>query len=579
MNTHAVFHISDIPYAYGIDRETLFVKLRVANGDLKSCEILYKDRYDWSNPYLVKKMELAEVTEIFDFYEVNIKVHEKRFRYIFKLEDKMGNTKYFNERGFVSELSAPIEEGGFQFAYLNGADVYQDKDILWAQEGIIYQIMPDRFCNGDTNNKSKGTLPWGDKPTWNSMFGGDIQGIINKIPYLYELGITILYMTPIFTSTSNHKYNTKNYYKIDKGFGDIEKTRELIKKCHELGIKVIFDCVFNHTGDDFFAFKDLIKKGEKSKYKDWFFIDKYPVDINNVNYETFANKIADLPKLNTENQEVKKYLLKIAKFWLMEVDIDGFRLDACDEVDHNFWREFRKVVKTVKPEAIIVGEVMHDALPWLRGDQLDSIMNYPIKNILVEFFGKRVTSVESFDNQLSLNRTKYMKKINKNMWNLIGSHDTARFLTEAKGCIERLKLAFALQTTYIGVPYIYYGDEVGMTGGTDPYCRGCMVWESDKQNIELLEFYKKMNRIRKSEKVLVHGDILIIHVKQGVIAFKRKLNQEEIIVMLNNSDDDYNMPLDSLEEIYFDLIDDKEIILKDTFKLSPNDIKILKKKN
>ncbi len=243
-------------------------------------------------------------------------------------------------------------------------------------------------------------------------------------------------------------------------------------------MKVIFDAVFNHSGSDFFAFEDLLQKQEASKYKDWYFIDSYPVSTGKVTYYTFGDDVSSMPKLNTHNKEVREYLLKVGEYWVKEMGIDGWRLDVCDEVDHDFWRAFNKVVKEANKDAVIIGEIHHEASSFLKGDQMDSIMNYPFKFALVDFFANRSISVEQFDDILSFNRTLYMNSITRQLWNLMDSHDTKRFLTECNGNVDRMKLAIAFQFCYQGVPYIYYGDEIGLNGADDPavqkmYDLGC----------------------------------------------------------------------------------------------------------
>ncbi|MDT8717082.1 glycoside hydrolase family 13 protein [Clostridium sp. 19966] len=574
MNKYAIYHQLEAPYVYGIDEDTLVIRLRTAKGDLRRCRIYYKDRYDWEKPYDVKAMNIADTSDLFDYYEAKITIKEKRFRYIFELEDNLGDTLFLNERGLVKELAEPVEQNGFQFPYLNSADLYESP--TWMKEGIVYQIMPDRFCNGDKSNDPKDVMPWGAEVTQKSMFGGDLQGIIDKLDYLKELGVNIIYLTPVFESSTNHKYNTKDYYAIDKTFGDVNKAKELVEKCHEKGMKILFDAVFNHSGDDFFAFEDVVQKGEKSKYKDWFFVESFPVDKKKVNYATFANDVVTMPKLNSANIEVKSYLLEVAKYWIKDVGIDGWRLDVCDEVDHVFWRDFRKAIKSVKSDAVAVGEIMHESLAWLKGDQLDSIMNYPVKNLCVDFFAKRIISLEEFDNGLAVNRNLYMDSINRSLFNLVGSHDTSRFLTEAGEQVERLKLAAAFQFTYIGVPYIYYGDEIGLTGGHDPQCRKCMIWEEDKQNRELLEFFKKLTAIRKEEKTLTYGDFKTLFSENQVYSYLRSFNGEEIIVVLNNSDENKIVQIDRLSGIYLELMKNKEENIDKQVLLLPNEVKIFK---
>lgn len=574
MNKHAVLHLTDVPYAYGINEETLFVRLRTAKGDLKNCEIYYKDRYDWENPFLKKAMELKKSDGLFDYYETTLEVDEKRFRYYFKLEDNENNVYYYNERGLHEKLKERLEPECFQFPYLCKADIYDSPE--WVKNGIVYQIFPDRFCNGDTSNDVEGVLPWGEDVTSKSMFGGDLQGIIDKLDYLDDLGINIIYLTPIFLSSTNHKYNTADYYKIDPSFGDLEKAKELVQKCHEKGIKILLDAVFNHSGSDFFAFKDVIEKGDASKYRNWFFVEKYPVDTDKVNYTTFATDVSTMPKLNTYNPEVKKYLLEVAEYWIKEIGIDGWRLDVSDEVDHQFWKAFRKTVKAANPEAIIIGEIMHESSTWMKGDEMDGFMNYPVRELLLDFFARQAITADKFQEDLTSYDVLYMKEINENLFNLLGSHDTPRFLTECKEDIEKLKLSIAFQYTYIGLPYIYYGDEVGMTGATDPYCRGCMIWEEEKQNKDLLSFYKKMNSIRKTEKTLVHGEYINLYSEDALLVYKRVLDDKEILVILNNDENSSTLSLDGLQGRYIDLIEDKGIIIQRNIQLKGNDIKILK---
>ena len=576
MNKHAIMHLTEVPFTYGVDENTLLVRIRTAKEDIKTCEIYYKDRYDWDNDFKVKEMAVKESDGLFDYFETTLVVEEKRYRYFFKLEDNEGYVAYYNERGLQESFADRKEHGSFQFPYLCKADIY--KSPSWAKEGIVYQIFPDRFCNGNKSKDTEKILPWGNEVTHESMFGGDLQGIIDKLDYLDDLGINIIYLTPIFLSSTNHKYNTCDYYKVDPMFGDVEKAKELIEKSHSRGMKVVFDAVFNHSGSDFFAFKDVIEKGEASKYKDWFFIKNFPVDTKNVNYATFANNVDTMPKLNTENEEVKNYLLDVAEFWIKEVGIDGWRLDVCDEVDHSFWREFRKVVKRANPEAIIIGEIMHESTAWMKGDQMDGFMNYPLRELLLDFFARGRISAERFQQELIACDVMYMDSINQNLFNLIGSHDTCRYLTEAKDDVNKLKLATAFQYTYIGIPYIYYGDEVGMTGENDPFCRSCMVWEEDKQNRDLYNFYRKLNAIRKTEKTLVYGDYKAIIGENSVLAFKRVYEGEEILVILNNNNTSYVLDTEKVQGTYVDLMEECEVELGNGVKLEGNEIKILKLK-
>lgn len=534
INRQAIYHISDIPFAYPKDKDHIHIRLRTAKDDFKKVELLYKDRYDFTYDYKREEMEIESSSDLFTFYSIEVNVLRNRYRYLFKLTDKSNKEYYFDERGIHDILREHPEVMSFQFPYIGEADVYEEHKFL--SEAVVYQIFPERFSNGDESNDPEGTEPWGMLPTQRNNFGGDLKGIINHLDYLKELGVTLIYLTPIFESSSNHKYNTRDYYKIDPQFGTLEDAKLLVEKTHELGMKIVFDAVFNHSGSDFFAFEDLIKNGENSKYKDWYHYDSLPIDTQKVNYYTFADYISTMPKFRTENEGVRQYLFEVGKYWVKEIGIDGWRLDVCDEVDHRFWRDFKTELRKVKDDVILIGEIMHESSNFLRGDQLDSIMNYPFKNAMVEFFAKSELNETQFLDILSINRNIYMDPITRQLWNLLGSHDTSRFSTESSLDFRRLKIASFFQFTYIGVPYIYYGDEIGLSGGHDPLCRGCMFFDEKHQNLELLNHFKEMTRLRKSNKTLVYGDFKILYAKDNVIVYSRTYEGNTIILAVNNND-------------------------------------------
>ncbi|MDD3223581.1 MAG: glycoside hydrolase family 13 protein [Clostridium sp.] len=573
MNKHAIYHIPETPYAYGEDINTLVLRIRTAKDDIQKCNLYYKDRYDWQNPYSVKEMEIMSHTTLFDYFETRVSVEKNRYRYYFELIDSNNDISYFDERGLNTNPPTLKEFTPFQFPYLAPGDLYKERN--WMQEAVVYQIFPDRFFNGDKSIDPENVLTWGTSVDHESMFGGDLQGIIDKLDYLKELGINLIYLTPIFKSSSNHKYNTEDYYDIDPQFGTLNTAKELIKKCHEKGIRIIFDAVFNHSGSDFFAFKDLLKNQEASKYKDWYYIYSYPVSTDKINYYTFANDVSTMPKLNTNNSEVREYLLKVGEYWVKEVGIDGWRLDVCDEVDHDFWRAFSKTVKHANKNAVVVGEIQHEASSFLKGDQLDSIMDYPFKFALVDFFAHRSISVEKFNDILSSSRALYMNSITRQLWNLIDSHDTKRFLTECNDDINKMKLAIVFQFCYEGVPYIYYGDEIGLNGGEDPQCRKCMIWEKEKQNLDLFNLYKTMISLRKQNKALIYGDYETIYCKENVLIFKRNYKNESMLIAINNNDKQHTINL-HLQNIALDVLTSKRAELNNNLVLNPMDFKIFK---
>ena len=405
----------------------------------------------------------------------------------------------------------------------------------WVRDAIFYQIFPERFANGDRSNDPPNVEPWGGIPKSKNYFGGDLKGIIDHLDYISSLGVNCLYLNPIFWSTSNHKYHAKDFLRIDPQFGDEATFKRLVDDCHARGIRIILDGVFNHTGVDFFAFEDIKKNGATSRYVKWFNVYNFPVGPpSKPNYECWWG-YGDLPKLMTHNPEVREYLFRATEHW-MKLGIDGWRLDVPNEISHPFWVEWRKLVKRLNPEAYIVGEIWDDATPWLNGDQFDAVMNYRFRGACLDFFINKKISPSQFSAALSTIRNDYPSEVNYALQNLLGSHDTERLLTLCKDDKELMKLAWLFQMTYVGAPMVYYGDEIGMTGGKDPGCRGTMIWEEGKQDQNLLNTVKQLIAIRNNNPVLHHGDfeVFITDDENTVFGFIRKYGKNSAVVLLNN---------------------------------------------
>ncbi|WP_127836315.1 glycoside hydrolase family 13 protein [Clostridium prolinivorans] len=560
MFKEAIYHESDSTYAYPLDEKTLCLKLRTKKDDIYNVKLLYGDRYDTSKIVTMYEIPMKKIftDDLFDYYEITISPKFNRICYCFKLEDKC--EKIYYAQGRFYNILPEDRNKYFIFSYICKGDLYKAHD--WWRQSIFYQIFVDRF------NKEEIDENWFDEPTNKRMFGGNIKGILNKLDYIEELGINAIYLTPIFESPSCHKYDTIDYYNIDKSFGDKSIFREFVNRCHERGIKIILDAVFNHTSDEFFAFKDAIKKGKKSKYYDWYFFKE------DGSYEMFGHS-KNMPKLNTTNKETKKYLLEVSKYWIEEFDIDGWRLDVANEIDHKFWREFREVVKDAKEDAIIIGEVWDGAESYLKGEQYDSTMNYPFMNIALEVFAKNTATLNELDCFIQNLFARYRKDIRYNLLNLIDSHDTARFLYECGNDKEKLKSAVFYMFTSIGIPMIFYGDEVGLSGATDPYCRMTIDFENiDK---DLFEFYKNMAKIRKTSKALQEGEYSKIFVNKNVYAYKRYTENEEIICVFNIGDKNEKADLGINGEV-LDLYANKFININNVLELKPYEKFVLKLK-
>jgi cyclomaltodextrinase / maltogenic alpha-amylase / neopullulanase len=430
----------------------------------------------------------------------------------------------------------------------------------WAHDALWYQIFPERFANGDPDNDPPNVQPWGGVPTYDNFFGGDLQGVIDHLWYLEDLGVNAIYFNPVFKSKPNHKYHTTDYYKIDPHFGDEKVFRTLLDEAHRRGIKIIIDGVFNHTGPDFWAFEDIIENEEQSNYLHWYNVYDFPVRVQQPpNYEAWWG-LRDLPKLMAMHPDVKQYLFDVTKYWT-EFGIDGWRLDVPNEIPHEFWIEWRPVVREANPEAFIVGELWEDASPWLQGDQFDATMNYRFRNAAIDYFIDRSISVKEFNERLYSVFDDYAPQVNLINQNLVGSHDTERYLTRANNNTDAVKITAIMMMTHVGAPMIYYGDEIGMEGEDDPDCRRTMIWDEDEWNHELREHFKTLIQIRHENPALRRGSFRtkVADNRRNMFAFERRYHDNYVIVALNNSPTVQDVRIINVENgVYIDILNNRE---------------------
>lgn len=430
----------------------------------------------------------------------------KRCKYYFELHtDK--EVWYYFEDGFLKEEQLHMEGRMLQcfiVPWMNQADINVTPD--WVNDTVWYQIFPDRFCNGTPEKNGEDILPWRTGPVTNQeRFGGNLAGIRKRLSYLKELGINGIYLNPIMEAESNHKYDTRDYTKIDPYFGDNEEFALLVKEAHELGIRIMVDAVFNHCGRRFAQWLDVEEKGEKSEFADWFMIHDWNAlkkqgDTRDGRFYSFAfNEY--MPKLNTNNEDVIRYFSDICESWIRDFDIDGIRFDVGNEVSHRFLKRVRERVKSLKPDIYLLGEIWHDASQWLMGDEYDSVMNYPLMSGIHDFFLDKESTKEDFEYMVNRCYTMYMQQCNNVLFNLLDSHDTERLMNRLKN-LNVFYQQLAVLFTMPGSPCIYYGTEIAMEGGHDPDCRRCMPWDEmdSEENRKCLEEMKKLISLRKSEK-------------------------------------------------------------------------------
>ncbi|SEO21319.1 Glycosidase [Amphibacillus marinus] len=554
MNTAALYHRPESEYAYLYEKGHFHIRMRTQLGDVTRVELLSGDPYtlhsdEWFRDGVA--MEKVYSTNLHDYWLIDTNEPTNRISYGFRVVGEDGVEVFFSDQGVQPFEASLLREANayFRMPYVHEIDAF--KAPTWVRDTIWYQIFPERFSNGDATLNPENTLAWEEKanPGRDDFYGGDLQGIINNLDYLKELGINGLYLCPIFKAASNHKYDTIDYYEIDPAFGNKATFKKLVKEAHDRGIKIMLDAVFNHLGWHSPQWQDVLAHQERSEYKDWFHIHEFPVknlgdlttdemeNVGVVNYETFAFT-GHMPKLNTANPKVQAYLLDIATYWIKEFDIDAWRLDVANEVDHTFWKQFYKETTSIKSDLYILGEIWHSSQSWLNGDEFHAVMNYAYTNNIENYFFNNTLTpmqmVAGLNTQLML----YRQQTTEVMFNLLDSHDTARILTKANGNKARVKAALFFMFTQTGTPCIYYGTEIGLDGGNDPDCRKCMVWDTERQDLDMLNFTKDMIRFRKRyAEILTYGKVEWHDLRddEQVIGYKRTLGNETLIFYFNQS--------------------------------------------
>jgi cyclomaltodextrinase len=451
----------------------------------------------------------------------------------------------------------------------------------WVRDAVFYQIFPDRFASSARVEKPGPLEPWDSPPTVHGFKGGDLLGIAERLDYLEDLGVTALYLTPVFSSASNHRYHTYDYFQVDPLLGGDAALRELLDAAHARGMRVVLDGVFNHASRGFWPFHHVVETGASSPYRDWFYLDTaaldagrplrpYPdgselqllrsaasqeahrageVSQRHLGYRAWWDLPA-LPKLNTNNPHMREYLMRAAEHWL-RFGIDGWRLDVAEEVDEGFWREFRRRVRAVKPDAYIVAEIWRENPFWLDGDHFDALMNYPFTYAIVGFVAGagldmsvvaqqheyrtfvRPSDAPAFAAALEHLVTMYDRDVVAVQLNLLGSHDTARFLTVCGGDRAALRLATLVQMTIPGAPSIYYGDEIGLEGAHDPDCRRSFPADPARWDRGLHTFVRGAIALRRRHATLRAGELRVLAAKGMTVAYSRAAADGWFLVAVN----------------------------------------------
>lgn len=530
MNLAAVRHRNTENYILPRGRRTLTLSLETARADMDAVTLYYWPRYEAE----ADRRTAVAMTRSFrdatlDHYRAEIRTEgiSAYTRYGFLLEK--GDEKiWLGKNGFTADGDG---DNFFEFLWPNPTDSSPAPE--WAAEQVYYQIFPERFCCGDAALTPAGAAAWGSRPDRECFMGGDLRGIRQRLDYIASLGVTCLYLTPIFKAPSNHKYDTEDYFSVDPAFGTEEDLRSLVEDVHRRGMRILLDGVFNHCGYRFPPFQDVVKNGESSRYKRWFFPHSFPVDEKYENYDCVGH-YKWMPKINLADPEAREYFLSVGRYWVEHFDIDGWRLDVADEVPSRFWIYFSDAIRAVRPDVLLLGETWADAGRLLSADRLDSAMNYLFRDVAADWLARGKLRPSGLDDRLNRMLALYPYDTALRLYNPLDSHDTERFRWLcADGRLH--ELAVVLQMTFPGCPAVFYGDEVGLSGGNDPLCRLAMEWEEERQDQALLALYRRLIGLRRASPSLLRGDFrtLVCDDEANAYAFARRFGTESTVILLN----------------------------------------------
>ena len=522
-------------------------------------------------------------TDRFIFWgtQVEFRSPVAKFSFAASTDDKLN--LYFGTSGIANFIS-PSEKW-----------IYDSKSFMrhtipdWVYGGVMYQIFPERFSNGDSSINPENIVDWNSTPTRLGFHGGDLIGVLNNLDHIESLGVNILYLNPIFLSSSTHKYDAWDHFKVDPTLGGDDALKDLINECHNRDMKVVLDCSLNHVHPRHFAFQDLIQNGENSKYKDWFTVFDYPVrfihrphlyantykvgwDGNQEEYKQYLDKtfeetkvpieikdddgpivepsfkawwgVPDMPKINFESKEARQWALDVTKYWIENFNIDGWRMDVAKELDFSFWKEFRDIAHGANKDTLLISEIFGDTSQWLQGDRFDGTMNYSFRESMTDYFAtKRITNKEFADSLANL-YSMYSFEALSSCQNLLSSHDVKRFLNRCGNEKDGMLGAIFLQATFPGIAGIYYGDEIGLGGADDPFNREPFPWDDQKSwNLEILNYLKNLMKIKRESPIFKYGRFELLNEHNDFVAFRRILKDESMLCIINReqSNDDFQI--------------------------------------
>jgi len=507
----------------------------------------------------------------FTIWELALSDYES-FEYSFALRGPAGVATYLAPSGITNAIER------LDRWHLDSARIPMHATPQWARGAVLYQIFPDRFAR--TGPAPTGVGEWGAPPDALGFQGGNLAGIAERADYFADLGIQAVYLNPIFTSPSNHRYDAIDYYSVDPMLGGNDAFAELVESLHSRSIRIVLDTSLNHCHPRFFAFADIVANGADSEYAGWFEVFDHPARVKYRPHIAAAGNgwarqrapaltaetglpleevtddgrpfeptfdawygVPTMPRVNLQHPEARRYMLDVAAHWVREYDIDGWRMDVARYVDTDFWNDFRTAVKAVKPDAYLIAEVMGDSSIWLQGDRFDATMNYTFRDLCLDLFATGSIDVPAFLDGYTRMHAMYSPAVTAVNFNLLSSHDTPRFLTQAGGDRRRLLLATLFQMTVSGAPCVYYGDEIGMSGGEEPESRAAFPRQIPNESRQLLDDVRRLIHLRTGSEALRTGSWEVEHIGEAAFSFRRVAASETMAVAINAGDEPHSMPL------------------------------------
>lgn len=540
MDYSAIFHRPMSEYAHAIDETNYIFRLRSARNDLKECTFFYADRAEMAPELTFFQLPMKRVRQdkYYDYFEVRLETKFQRVAYFFELDD--GNKKSYYYGDCFSDTPDAERYEFFQLPFNLRADRIEIPD--WVKDTVVYNIFPDSFANGKRKMDIKESCADYNGEECRSFLGGTIKGIEENLDYIKELGCNCIYLNPFFVASSYHKYDLIDYFHVDPTRGTDDDFKSLVKAAHAMGMRVIIDGVFNHVCWKHPFFKDVLEKGKESVYYDYFYdIPEKPVFPEKgkaPEYLCFAY-VPEMPKTNTANKELSDYFCSVGKYWVKEFDVDGWRLDVANEVDDQFLRAFRNAVKNEKKDALVIGEVWENANHYINGCMMDSAMNYDFRRFCGQFFAKKSIDAAEFDARVTNLLMRYPKQATYAQLNLLDSHDVSRFFSVCNADMDKMELAILFQMTFVSMPSIFYGDEKGFVGQSEPEYRRAMNFD---ERSPLEDVYKKFIKVRQTHECLRDGEYETIISEENVYGYRRYDEKESIYIYINNGEKNFSIP-------------------------------------